>query len=181
MTAKLTERDRWLLAVLPAFLLVCFYSWQFLRPASREIRQLRGEIAAQEPVAVLEAKRDAAGAESTRLASELARIKAAAATNAVLAPSALHPSDRAGTLQRLTSLCDQRGVTLVRAAPESVEAAGGMTNQVWRLELRGAFADVNRLLGAIVTEQLAAIPVELSMTRAENSACLTAWRLKVWL
>lgn len=181
MTAKLTERDRWMLAILPAFLMVCFYSWLFLRPASREIRLLRGEMATQEPLAVLEAKRDAAGAESTRLSSELARLKSAAATNAALAPSAFHRSDRAGALQHLTSLCDQRGVTLVRAASESTEAAVGVTNQVWRLELRGAFADVNGLLGAIVAEQVAAIPVELSMTRAENNAGLTAWVLKVWL
>lgn len=180
MVTKLSPRDRWLLAFIPALLIVVLYVARYARPTLRERATLRQELAALGPTDALQAQLDGARAEGGRLSAEWSGLQQAEQHRQ--AETIRTQPSRLEVWQGLSSLCQSCEVMLIRAAPggERIGSADA-SNQVWQLELRGSFAAVKKFLDGIVAQQLPVLPAGLGMDRSAHNPANTTWTMTVWL
>ena len=193
---KLTERDRWLCAALPAVLVLAIYGWIFARPVLRQTADLRTELRAQEPPAARAERLAAAQAESERLAGDLAAARQA--MEGVESPAAsvdplIAARSRADTLRKLSGLCASSGVTLASVRRQadgagSGSAVGGLLEKMrwsaaerWRLEISGSFEGMVRWLDELAAAELQAMPTGLDMEPGAEAAQPASWTLDLWI
>ena len=193
---KLTERDRWLCAALPAVLVLAIYGWVFARPVLRQTADLRAELRAQEPPAARAERLAAARAESERLAGDLAaaRLEMEGAESPAASVDPLNAArSRADTLRKLSGLCASSGVTLTSArrraaGAESGSAVVGLLEKMrwnaaerWSLEMSGPFENIVRWLDELAAAGLQALPTGLDMEPGAEAAQTAVWTMDLWI
>lgn len=193
---KLTERDKWICAALPAVLALAFYGWVFARPVLRQTAELRAELRAQDPPAVRAARLDDARAENSRLTAEAAAARgdmAGLESPAAAADSTSAARSRADTLRKLSALCASSGVTLASARRQADGAAAGSAlngllekmhwtgAERWRLEMSGTFGGMSRWLDGLSAAGIQALPSGLDMEPGAEASLPAAWSLDLWI
>ena len=197
---KLTERDRWVCAALPAVLTFVLWFIMFARPLGRDVSGLRAELRAQDPPDVRAERLETARQEADPLMkeSQALRNSAATAAKAGIAADDLDSAlaRRAATLRVLSRRCEQAAVTLVRAsAADGANAPGGAGTAnrdlldrmrwtdaaIWRLELQGTYEHVLGLLETLAEDDVSIVPVGIRMDPAVDEAKPMSWVLTVWI
>lgn len=202
---KLTPRDRWILALLPAIALVIGYQYVKVNPMRRTLTALR-EQAAQVPQGNPQSNFQKALAESElvekQLDAERERQKSFARKTAGV-PREWRQPDRARTLQELTRLCEESGVTLLASSLRGGDGAGGAQNaglppplfdlartlkdkhgmpepQLWKFEISASYARVAALLKRFAASDRFVLPVQMDM-KIENDDPELKWTVLLWI
>ncbi len=180
-----TSREKWLLAVLPAWI-TAFVGWLvFVRPANREIANLHQRLVNQRPAAERLAQ---AGA----LRAELADREKAVADLRAAVPAPESAFDRNAALQQVSRLCAAHGLNLNGAVAEpggvvpphflqAVANGVAAAPQVWRFDLRGSYGAMQRLLDDLGRAPVFIVPLTLAMTTEAGNRQASAWVLTLWL
>jgi hypothetical protein len=198
---KLTPRDRWILALVPAIALAIGYQYVKANPMRRTLTTLR-EQASQRPAGNPQADFQKALAESEQiekqLDSERARKKAFA-NKAVGVPQDWCQPDRARTLHELTRLCEESGVILLASslrggdgnnsglpAPlhdlaKTLKEKHGMPDpQLWKFEISAPYARVAAMLKRFAASDRFILPVQMDM-KIENDNSELKWTVLLWI
>lgn len=195
---NLTERDKWLCAILPALLMLAVYGWVIARPVLRENAAMRAELRMQEPPKMRDERLAAARAEGGRLVEELAALRVETAGMESPATAGASPEaaarNRASVLRMLSDLCGPSGARLVSAQRQESGGAGGgdggggllermkwTAAQPWRLELRGTYGGMARWLEALSELGVQALPTGLDMDPGTEAASPASWTLDMWI
>ena len=194
---KLTERDRWICAALPAILTVVLWFFLFARPLGRDGSGLRAELRAQEPPEMRAERFEWAQQEAGPLGEELQALRNSAETAAKEGASAADLDSalarRAATLRGVSRRCEQSSVTLVRASAAGGSKTHGAANskwleqmhwtdaELWQLELQGTYESVLGLLERLSADNLSIIPVGIRMDPAVDEAKPMSWAVSVWI
>lgn len=191
---KLTGRDCRILAALPAVVTVLVYLVVFFRPAHRQTLGLKNELAGQDPLAVREDRMTRAQADNTRLKAEFESARKLAADG--ITNRFDQGTSRATTLHEVSRLCEAAGLTLVASTPIGVVAPDGAAKtgtrglleksgwknvEAWRLDVRGAYGGMLRLLDSILAGNAPVVPVGVNMEPAAEDAKPIAWSVVVWM
>jgi hypothetical protein len=183
----MTTRDKWLSAALPA-LLTLLLGWLIgLRPAGREIAQLRQRV---HNLGSLESRKALlAAAQATRadLEKTVAEKRSAPAGDRIA-------FDRNWAMQQVSVLCDTHGLSLEKSNADPAAqlspvlrdalpalAGSGPPPQVWRLELSGSYPNVVKLLEGLRKAKPLIVPLNLSMQSGKTERHPTTWVLTLWL
>ncbi len=183
-------REKWMLALLPA-ILILLIGWSFfLDPAAHQVEVLRAKV-------------EKMGALSTRQA-QVAQVKVeCAALQKSLAARRDAQSrqnfrfDRNRALQQVSKLCALQGLSLNATSadttsarlPPSLQDAAQATNtdegatppQFWRLELNGSYDAVVGLLDGLQDTAPLIVPLSLSMETGKTERQPAKWVLTLWL
>jgi hypothetical protein len=191
-----SARDRWLVALMPALFLVCWYVWAKATPAERELKALR-ESAANRTVnpgvdELLKMQQEMDGIER-QLTEEHAR-EAGASDRARATPQALPSPDRTRTLQALSALCESEGAMLVASTrdqsgklPASLAEAGkklyarhpGTEPEIWTLDVNADYASAVRLLEKMAATEHFVVPLGVTMRPKEDGSI--NWVFTLWI
>lgn len=207
----LTSRDRWLAAFIPAMVILLAGWYFFLRPASRQVTQLRQSVEKQGSLSLKLAQAQSGQAEGVRLQSAIASMRSAAAgqtqsavsanpavQSGLPAPSPLETGvfDRNSALQQVSILSALYGMTLDgtsselggRLPPSLQDATSALSlsaravpPQVWRIELSGSYPSMVRLLEGLQKATPLIVPLNLSMVSDKNERKPLRWVLTLWL
>lgn len=186
---KLSVREQWMLAALPAFLTGVMYFGLSAHPASTELEKLRKQIAKQGPL-------------TTRMAQvrhaqeERADLHRSIADEASSGTTAGTTFDRNRSLQFISQLCQSHGLALVSSAPDSaakvppslqeaasvVAPASAGSAKIWRIQLRGSYGAMLAMLEALRASESFIVPLSVGMqlTGGDERKPLS-WELSLWL
>lgn len=190
MIRKLTEQERQVCVVLPAVLVALTYLIFFVRPQMRTKHALQVELCSQASVEVRQTRLVVARAEMERLGAAIAveHERAVALKNAPGGPLPPLASRRAETLASVSRRCEACGITVIAALPEkgganglapALDAVGWSGSERWRLDLRGSYIGMVRLLEGLAAENLPLLQTSLEMAPASGEATPINWILIV--
>lgn len=185
---KLTIREQWMLAALPAVLTLLGYYAFSARAAAKGRENLRTQIVKQAPLPSRQAQ-VRAGRE------QLAKLAARVATQRRPAPSPEMTFDRDRALQVASQLCEKHQLALISYALDpagklplalqesagAVQSSGGTAPQIWRFELRGGYVSVMEMLEEAKDKAPLMVPLCLSMQPAPDERKPPTWILSLWL
>jgi hypothetical protein len=201
-TIRLSNRDRWLLAILPALVVLIGYVFLFERPRANELRDLQVKIeAAQRPAIsgeTVRVKRDereqlratveslrasttaTAQAEKTRLAPR--RWSSPAERPAALAALSRLLEDNSIAAASTTRLVDPTGKAGTDPKLKDWLLATGVTEksiqpETWKVELVGDYSRILEVLEALPGLDRVVVPWQLSMEPADDGTVLRRWSL----
>lgn len=184
----LSPRDRWLATILPA-LVILLGGWIFfLRPSGKEAALLRQRVANQGSPTDRRQLVNYAHEERAALEKQIAAKKEAIARES----SAF---DHNAGMQQVSMLCTEFGISLNVASAEmgstvplvlkdaaALLATGGRQAPVtWRIELSGSYGSVLKLLDGLAKSKPLIVPLNLSMTSAQDTRTPPTWTLTLWL
>ncbi len=190
---KLTPRDRWICAILPALLTVIICQAAFTHPLARENEALTQQIRTQGPLAMRQAGLRQAESEHTQLAEALAKKRQNLIGGAAGGQLGF---DRSVALQQVSKLCKDNNLALLSSSPDAtVKLPAPMADmaktlpatsessapRVWRLEMRGSYGDFHKFLHDLAAVPPFIIPLTLGMQPDPNEENPTSWTLTVWL
>lgn len=185
---KLTVREQWMLAALPAVIvLLCYYTLS-ARPAAAEREKFAKQVAAFAPLPARQTQLRAAEEQRNQLATRVA-------TQTRPAPSPEMTFDRDRALQVTSQLCEKHQLVLISSgldpvvklpvalqeAASAAQIAGGSTPQIWRFELRGGYLGVMEMLEEARGKAPLMVPLCLSMQPAPDERKPPTWILSLWL
>lgn len=190
----MTQRDRWTSALLPALAVVLAYNVWTARPLLRGLREIRRELAVQEPAVARETRRVETVATTRTLEKELAEAVAANTSETAIVDLGRR---RLETLKVIAGLCEDLGVRLLEATPGGtstqgtavaptglpahLEKAGWMHPQGWTLTLRGSYPAVRKVLDGLRERAVPVLPTRLDMRAADEPSQPHSWLLGVWM
>jgi hypothetical protein len=191
---KLTGRERWMCAGLPAAVILLIYGVFFARPRIRSAAAIRTALLQEDPAAVRAERLQRAETERARLAAELAALPA---EDGDAGPEAAQSvaARRVATLERLSTLCAEAGVTLLHAANAAassstdrhsaarhlLEQAGWRDPEIWHVELRGGYLSITRLVEALARPPAYALPVRVDFHAGPGETGPFHWVLEMWM
>lgn len=202
-----SSRERWLLILLPAGLVVAGYAWGFMADLQDSVNATEKELSAAIENAVplsevaaeqirlnelVEEERELAE-EKRELEVELSRLAGGFGAAA--------GSGRTQAMQDLSRLFELHGMTIVNETPSvgrdqmpkslanaisrleafDTDADSKATVRMWRIQMVGRYTDLQRALTSMAQGGATAIPVSLSMAESQNRSSLRTWTLVVWL
>ena len=190
MTETRSNRDRWLAATLPAWL-VLLVGWALvIRPQLQEVDSLRKRVENQGTPAAL---RD----QANRLRAEATEREAAVAERRKALEAATRTFGQNAAMGEISALCEAQGLSLdastaeistsrlpavLQSAATSFAGLPGATiPQTWRLELRGSYSGVLKLLDGLGKAKPLVVPLSLSMVSDKNERRPASWVLILWL
>jgi hypothetical protein len=182
-----SNRDRWVAAALPAMLTLLVGWLFFLRPAVREAALMRQRVENLGALAARQALVPQAQAEQAGLGQALEAKRAASGEEESV-------FDRNHAMQLISRLCAAHGLRLDHTGPEpgaQLPAAfkealpafdgSGTTPQVWRIEVRGAYPGILKLLGSLREVEPLIVPLGISMRAGKTERTPASWVLTFWL
>lgn len=103
--------------------------------------------------------------------------------------------DHGAALKEVSKLCEEHGLALVSSAQENLtvhqelqaavplisERNGGVAPEAWRIDVRGGYTQVKKLLTALSTSKAWIVPLQLGMKMDEEGQTPTTWALTLWL
>lgn len=201
---KITDRQRWLVLVLPTVLVVACYAWWYhasMRPVTARLQQdyetaVGGQLS---PLAVAEQRRQA-DAPRQEIEALQQKKKALDSQAAQLCGELADPARQLEANKALMDLFVRNELNLVDEAPLQGEGAvklpkslaaalarvgwsaqsGG--GQVRAFKLTGRFSQVLKAIEELADRQpCVAIPIGLSMAQADLTVNERQWTLVVWM
>ncbi|MEO1130707.1 MAG: hypothetical protein AAFX05_13525 [Planctomycetota bacterium] len=198
-----TSRDKVLIALLPAILIIALYGWGFNRSLQREIDGLQSQLedSSEKPVTDLDVRSEQARASS--LAREMADLQERREglereLDGVARPLA-NTSGGTAQSQDLTALLSRHGLQTIRQQPATgrslgelapVLAAtakrlekrvGALDRQLVRVEVSGRYSEVVDALTEMGSADSSIIGVSLEMADAPIGTEVRTWTLVVWM
>jgi hypothetical protein len=195
-----TQRDKVLLMILPAIIILTAYGWFYTKAPNQRIRKLSDQVAAaraKEPKKIELQAEEARGlqkqAELERVTKELAPIKeelerlTAAWTNSterLVANDALAALFTKHNLVLLEQTMVTNQVKLSPALQELTDKANknlgpGRYPVLWEVRLQGGFLSMLDALEDLARSDLAAIPMTLEMGDTPTQPG-KSWKLRLW-
>lgn len=195
-----TMRERLLVMLLPAFVIVAVYGWFVLGGVNAERERVAAQLAevSADPVAepeIAAAQRELRAAVSQReaLREELESKRAVLDRVTARFGSA---GDPAAEIANLTNLLGRYGLRTIREGPETgsgmrvseqlkrIERELGRTGGgrvLWSVDFAGTYAEVRAALEALPDRAPGLVPVALSMEEGDLTTPTRVWRLVVWV
>jgi len=178
-----SPRDQWILAILPAVLLVVLYLWTYGRGLQVQVNRLGQQASA---------------AEAARPSREaLAKVPALAKPGPAV-PAVQFAAPVAG-LQGVTQILARQRILVVaaRTADKSAGAArlgaardlplriaerrNGVAPVLWSVEMIGSYEQIRAALEGIASSNLGVIPQDIAMEALGPEAPARHWTLRIWL
>ena len=195
---KLTSRDRWLLAILPALLAAIVYIFAVNRPQGDALRDLGDRLAASRAQAVPAERIQAQRAELRQVRGAVASKRSGIAAGRPADPRRYGtPADRPASLAALSGLLETRQVVvagMAKLADADAKATGAhgalparaaaekeTQPELWKLDLVCEYSQILDVLRAIPQLAPVIVPMRLSMDAAESDSPLRRWSLVVAL
>ena len=200
MSYTITTRERWLVAAVPALIVLAIYVYGVYQPQKAALTDAQRKLADADRAAVapmqVAAKRRILKENQDRLVA-LKQGRAGTSTHPHLNGTS-GPSFRpeAQSVARITEVLGQRNVLVVSFArlpdtdarnlmptgmSESLKRLSGWTTGgergVWRLETVGSFSDVRESLNAIAAQDVLVVPLGISMEPSEDGQTLHHWSI----
>jgi hypothetical protein len=185
--SSLTPRDRWLACSLPALVTFLIAGLFIIRPANRDLANLRKRVQNQGPLSARLELVEAAKVEEVTLRNSIEGLRKAIDEDG-------HKFDRNWSMQQISRLCAQHGIGLTATSAEPStrlsaslrEAAKSFARdpsppQVWRFELVGTYPAVVALLDDLQKTKPMIVPIGLSMVTNKNERKPATWNLSIWL
>ena len=195
---SLSNREKWLLTLVPAVLILGVAGWFFIRPVSAQTKKVRDQLAEmtssdQSAKLWAQAKRDldearrAADAEQSRLTSLASQIEAQQSNgsgqkNVVATTDLVDLLTRHQLVLVEESDVSQAELSLSNAARTVMnQLTEGDANRYRRLRIVGSYANVLAALTELSESSIACIPLRLSMDRVNPQLTARSWTLVVWI
>jgi hypothetical protein len=199
---QLTERDKTLAMLLPAFAILLGYGLFVLRGKAGDVKRTNDALAKAKAPSAAEIgfqRAEAAQAmqETQGIEAKLAALQKKWSYETAFCAAGTQSHDRVEKLtsllkkHRLTPLENAEGDsankdTKVSASLESMlkkiaDQSAGQKPQLRRIRFYGRFVDVHDALEELAQGPVLAIPVGLSMKQASSESNLREWTLLVWL
>ncbi len=201
-TIRLSNRDRWLLAILPALVVLIGYVFLFERPRANELRDLQVKIEAAQRQAVSGETVRAQHEELEQLRAKVASLRASATAAAQAEKTRLaprrwnNPAERPAALAAFSRLLEDNSVaaaSTTRLVDPTGKAgtdpklkdwllATGATDrnlqpETWKVELVGDYSRILEVLEALPGLDRVVVPWQLSMEPADDGTALRHWSL----
>ena len=193
---KLNERDRWLLAVLPAIVTAMYYIWS---PGKRASQEHKAAEAQYQSALQTQLRPEALTANIKKLSDAEDKLNVqqdlAAKLKEAAKPTAVLPNvNRTEALQKVASILDHKQLGLLKrrriANPEREDAAdsavklAGQLNlpapEYWQFELTGRYSDMQDALEAMDKCGTFVVPIGIGM-EALDDAGTQKWTLTLWI
>ncbi len=188
--SPLPTRDRCLAAALPA-LIVFLVGWLlYIRPVSKEVSLLERRVENQGPPQARHELVSRARTAQSELEMTIARLQEAR-------PAAGAVFNRNLAMQHISRLCETNYLSLSEtkvepgdaklppalktAAPALTNHTSGTLPQVWRIELRGSYSNVMKLLEGLQKADALVVPLSLTMQADKNERKPATWAITLWL
>ena len=199
LNMKLTNRDRWLLAILPGLLAAMVYVFAVNRPQGEALRDLSGKLATARAQAVSAERIQTQRAELREVRSALAQQQSAATSVGHQGDRHTYgrPADRPAALAALSGLLETHKVMvagMAKLGDADAKAAGAhgapparpaaekeAQPELWKLDLVCEYGQILDVLRTIPHLGPVIVPVRLSMDAAGPDSLLRRWCLVVAL
>lgn len=202
---NLTERDKRVVLLLPAILVVAGYGWfVFAGKYEEQTRLTRSleEARARTPNAPqLQAQQRYLSQLLRGVSYQQAELEAARQKWLLAAGACTEPALRNERIEKLTRLLQRQGLRLLEdgevntardrdvrlpidlepLARQMTQVSGAAPPQLRRIRLHGRYADMERALQELGQGEALAIPVVLTMKAATETADQREWTLLVWI
>ncbi len=194
---KLTRRERGLLSVLPAALILVVYSFLIALPKQRLIQVRATELMSTRSTAVDEQVAELSRESLQRTKTSLDRLRERIATDRLrikeLSQSWRNPEARLKTVQEITEMMGQFNLSIVSQdyelepdIPEyfrqitqgiNQQSPGTPPIEYWKIELEGAYTDVQEFLAAIDIDRMKTFALTISMVASDSKDSLHKWTI----
>lgn len=186
---KLSPREQWMLALMVPVVVLVVGKLAFVRPLRQHVSEQQREVTARGGPETWQARLQAAQSDLAKLQSELEDAQAGLRR-------ALPRLDHSAALKEVSRLCAEGGLSLIStsqdaaatlvptlrsAVPLIAAENGGTAPEAWKIDLRGSYAQVSRLLAALASAQAFIVPLHLGMKPDMEGLEPTAWELTLWL
>jgi hypothetical protein len=193
-----TVREKVVLAIFPAVIIVIAYVWMSARPGAQALQAAEIELQQAKDSPSPMRKINELARESDRIADEievkkreLDRLAVASAGSSIGSRS-----DRNKALQRLTSVLSANNLMLLdstrldenplasaelQTLEKDISAARDQKSQYWRITVAGSFSAMLNVLNGISKGDDMIVPVSIDMETPDAAENFRAWTLTVWL
>jgi hypothetical protein len=190
------RRERLLLVLFPAALVLAGYSVFVVIPSQKQLRdqQAKFEVAKAQAVSLQDAELSQAQLEQTKLG--LQRLKATVAGNREklkhLGQGWRRTDSRLATFQQITEMLRLHDLSVVFQGYMSELNVSAYNHELvdiiarqdpqnglkyWQIELQGSFPNVTKFLDSINSEQLGIIPVSVTMKPSSKKPSDQTWTI----
>ena len=190
MAESRSNKDRWLAVSLPT-LLAALVGWAFvIQPQLKEIDLLEKRVGNQGGPAALRE-------QAVRLEAEATARETAAVERRKSLEASARTFGQNAAMGEISALCEAHCLSLDASTVEIGEARlptplknaakafaglpGATAPQIWRLELRGSYSSVTKLLAGLGKARPLVVPLSLSMQSDKNERKPASWVLTLWL
>lgn len=188
---KLSLREKWMAALLPAIVTGLIYQFGWMRTAKTDADGLRKQIQTQGPLAARTAALQHENSEHGRLERLLATRR-----QPPTGPGQLPDFNRTAALQQISKLCEAGGLTLLASSPDNggklppsveqvakflVRPGDPAAPQVWRLDLQSSYAGMVELLDGLSEAPQLIVPLGVTMQPNADETQPLIWSLTVWM
>ncbi len=188
------RRERFLLVLFPAALILAVYSIFFAIPAQRKLQERQAKYRAAQDVAIkpYDADLSRQKLENTKLG--LQRLKSNIAANRArlreISQAWRHTDNRLATLQQITEMLRDHDLSVVFQGFKNEQELSNYNRELidiinrqgpenaleyWQIELQGSFPHVTQFLDSINSQQLGIIPVSITMKLPPNKGNEKNW------
>lgn len=186
---KTSPREQWLLALVAPVLVLAAGELAVLRPLRASVADLKREMTAKGSRAMWQAQLQQAHVEAGRVRDELEEVRTALAKSTA-------PLNHAAALKEVSRFCSEGGLSLLSSVQENssalvqglqssiallAEQNGGVQPEAWKIEVRGSYAQVRRLLDACTAADPLIVPLHFGMKADEEGLQAATWTLTLWL
>ncbi len=186
---KISSREQWMLALMVPVVAFVGAELAVLRPLRRNVADLNQEMNLRGERSAWQLRLQTAQNEVGSLHSQLEDARADL-------DKTLPKLDHAAALKEVSRLCSEGGLSLISTAQEAGPALvpalqsvvpliaaqnGGATPEAWKIDLRGSYGQVRKLVNALATAQAFIVPLQLGMKTDLEAMEPTSWVLTLWL
>lgn len=195
--SKTTHRERILVTVLPAALVLALYAFLFAMPAQKRHQAALTEYQSARLIAVDESVAEQARENLELARSGLERLKEQVRLDrdqiSFLAKQWSNGEARLSTVQQVTELLQQFNLSIIRQEFEEEPTLSKYLQNLedivqqhssdegvleyWQIELAGGYPDMLKFLNEIKTSGLRTFPVTLTMKASETRDGIHTWTL----
>lgn len=186
---KISFREQWMLALMVPVVAFVAAELVVLRPLRQSVADLNQEMNLRGERSTWQLRLQAAQNELGSLQSQLEHARADL-------DKTLPRLDHATALKEVSRLCSECGLSLIATAQEAgpmlvpaLQSAvpliaaqnGGTTPEAWKIDLRGSYGQVRKLVNALTKSPAFIVPLQLGMKTDLEAMEPTAWVLTLWL
>lgn len=186
---KLQTREKWLLTIAPALLLLVIFELSSLRSGRKDLGELKQQLQNR-------GERETKQAQLQTLSQQRATLQQSVDELRTPAKASGAVFDRSLALQQVSEFAENCGLTLIssaletsvklpplmqQAVPAMIRQPNATQPQVWRVELRGPYNSMVSLLETLQKSTPLIIPLGVGMQTEEDVRKPLGWTLTLWL
>jgi type II secretory pathway component PulM len=194
-SATVSKRERFLLMLFPAALILAVYSVFFAVPLQRTFRQRSQEFNTAKLTAISESQAQLSREQLELTRSNLSRLKNTNQANqqkiAELGQSWRNLDNRLDTFQRVTEALHANDISIVLQSESTnplvsvyirnlvtiIDRQGPQELAFWEVEVEGSYTNMANFLSELSEQNMDIIPLAISMKSASGSSSLKNWKI----